>query len=175
MLLLLWILTHCCCYYCYVTTIQLLLPPTTTSRKLIAVNLQAILLLNCNYFYRWCKCGFSWDVTVEIRPRYKMSMVVWVVAPCSCSFDLWPIRWRTYFPPKRRALPDLLGITTRKIVFFTVTAVRTSNPSAHYDSTLFFHYSQYLDIPAKYPFCGILCDVVCWPSFLVCFIHTCWF
>jgi hypothetical protein len=38
------------------------------------------------------------------------------------------VRKRIYFPPKRRALAKLHGVTTQKTALFIVTAVGISNP-----------------------------------------------
>jgi hypothetical protein len=42
---------------------------------------------------------------------------------------LLPCRWWRYVPPKHLTLSELQGITTQKTVRFTVTALRTSNPT----------------------------------------------
>jgi hypothetical protein len=42
------------------------------------------------------------------------------------GFNLRHWRWRRYFPPKRRAVSKLHGITIQKIVLFIVTTIRTA-------------------------------------------------
>jgi hypothetical protein len=47
----------------------------------------------------------------------------------SLALFLLPWRWRRHFPPKRRLIINPHGATYQKTAFFTVTAVKTSNPT----------------------------------------------
>jgi hypothetical protein len=66
----------------------------------------------------------SWNVTPCIWDISLRACVCWLLAWLTCRLWIW--RW--YFPPKRRALSEIHGFTTHKIILILVTAVKNSDP-----------------------------------------------
>jgi hypothetical protein len=62
---------------------------------------------------------------VEIRKSSAYRLILMLFAWLTLRSRI----WRRYVPPKRRAVSELYGVATHKIIFFIATAVRTSNPA----------------------------------------------
>jgi hypothetical protein len=69
------------------------------------------------------------SLAVKLLLPQRMSSAVCshllMLVPCSQIFLPW--RWRRYIPPKRQFTQDLHSITSQKMTFFIVTAVKASN------------------------------------------------
>jgi hypothetical protein len=62
----------------------------------------------------------------------------------------------TDFPPKRRLKQDLHGVTSQKMAFFIVTAVKTSNITLYYTCFSFKEENQWSHIEDE----NFVCDLV---------------
>jgi hypothetical protein len=70
----------------------------------------------------------------NFRVTYRLRRQNWKVNQAFCllllvsllGFNFRHWRRRRYFPPKRRAISKLHGVTTQKTVLFIVTAIRTA-------------------------------------------------